>query len=46
MRDDKARGERSQIGAGGGAVAILVEMMACHLPFFARERPSVFVSLQ
>lgn len=26
-----ARGASSQIGAGGGAVAVLVELMACHL---------------
>ena len=28
---DVARGASSQIGAGGGAVAVLVELMACHL---------------
>ena len=28
---DVAHGTRSQIGAGGGAVALLVELMSCHI---------------
>lgn len=28
---DAARGTRSQIGTGGGAVALLVELMSCHI---------------
>ena len=28
---DVAHGPRSQIGAGGGAVAVLVELMSCHM---------------
>ena len=28
---DVARGRRSEIGAGGGAVALMVELMSCHL---------------